>query len=92
MSGAADLAAFLAGQSGSQSGGDPATVVETGSVTAVTPGAAKGGSALVAVSWRGATVTADYLASYTPVQGDVVLVVHHGDLLHIIGRLIGQPI
>lgn len=91
MNGVDALASLLAGQGGPQVGGDPSTLVETASVTNVTSGAAKNGFALVQVAWRGATVSAQYLASYTPVQGDLVLIVHHGDIPYILGRLVGLP-
>lgn len=91
MSGIDDLSRFLSGGDDPQSGGTPSTLIETASVTAVTSGAAKGGAALVRVSWRGANVSAQYIASYTPVVNDLVLVVHHGDVPYILGRLTGLP-
>lgn len=91
MSGIDDLSRFLSGDDDPERGGTPPTRIETASVTAVTAGAAKGGAALVTVSWRGANVSAQYLASYTPVKGDLVLVVHHGDVPYILGRLTGLP-
>jgi hypothetical protein len=61
-------------------------------VTAVTPGGAIGGGALVTVRYRGAaTVVEGYLASYTPVVGDRVAGVFIDSQLILLGRIAGQP-
>jgi hypothetical protein len=81
------LGAMLAG-----AGGEP-TLVEVVPVTAVTAGAAKDGSTLVEVLWRGSLITARYLDTYTsPLVGDDVLLVHHADTPTIVGRVTGEPV
>jgi hypothetical protein len=60
-------------------------------VTAVLPGAAVDGTALVSVLWRGTQVEAAYLASYTPAVGHVVLLLVDPPQVVILGRLIGTP-
>jgi hypothetical protein len=68
-------------------------VLETASVTAVTPGAAKDGETLVTVSWRGSNITAQYLRDtyINPAVGDLVLLGHHGNVPYIFGVLGGLP-
>jgi hypothetical protein len=72
--------------------GAPSAWVEPAVVATVTAGAAADGNALAAVTWRGQTVSAAYLASYTPTAGHVVAVLYQppGGLL-ILGRIIGTP-
>lgn len=72
--------------------GTPAVWFEPGTVTAVTPGAASDGNALVLITYRGVSVNAAFLASYTPTVGHVVtlLVSSSGQIL-ILGRVIGTP-
>lgn len=61
-----------------------------GEVTAVAPGAAVDGNALVTVSWLGTQTYATYGDHYTPVVGHVVLLARTQPLA-ILCRLIGTP-
>jgi len=72
--------------------GAPSAWVEPATVATVTAGAAADGNALTTVTWRGQSVQAAYLASYTPTVGHVVAVLYQppGGLL-ILGRIIGTP-
>lgn len=59
-------------------------------VASVTPGGGKDGNALVTVTWRGATVTANgYYVTYTPAAGDVVEVGFIDGQLIIRSRIVG---
>lgn len=61
-------------------------------VTAVAPGAAKDGNALVTITWRGATARVNgYAASYTPVVGHRVVCDYIDNQLVIAYRVIGAP-
>lgn len=66
--------------------------IEPAVVASSTPGAAADGNALATLTWRGQSVQAAYLASYTPTAGHVVAVAYQppGGLL-ILGRVIGTP-
>lgn len=72
--------------------GAPSAWGEPATVASVTAGAAADGNALVTITWRGTTVQAPYLASYTPTVGHVVTVLYQppGTPL-ILGRPIGTP-
>lgn len=62
-------------------------------VTTVTPGAARGGTAAVSVTWRGQQILVNgYNAGYTPGVGDRVLCGVVDNQLDIICPLAGQPI
>jgi hypothetical protein len=63
----------------------PATVID------VTPNASDDGVALVTVDYLGAELPVAYVAQYTPVVGDRVLVLKVGGLLTILGRPVGFP-
>jgi hypothetical protein len=71
--------------------GAPSAGVEQAVIAGVSAGAAADGSALVTVTWRGASTQAAYLASYSPTVGHVVAVVVQGGALLILGRVIGTP-
>jgi hypothetical protein len=61
-------------------------------VTAVTAGAARDGTATVTAKWRGKTnVIEGYLNSYTPAIGDRVVCVSVDSQVFILGRIIGCP-
>lgn len=62
-----------------------------GTISAVTPGGAVDGNALVSVTWQGASVRVAYASSYTPVVGHVVLMARVGPRLVIVCRVIGTP-
>jgi hypothetical protein len=66
--------------------------VEPATVASVAAGAAADGNALATLTWRGQSVQAPYLASYTPTAGHTVAVLYlqPGGLL-IMGRIIGTP-
>jgi hypothetical protein len=72
--------------------GAPSAWVEPATVATVTAGAAADGNAAVTVTWRGQSVKAAYLSSYTPTVGHIVVVLYQppGGLL-ILGRVIGTP-
>lgn len=72
--------------------GAPDCWVESGTIAAVTAGAASDGNALASVTYRGTTTDAPYLASYTPVATHTValLIQSNGSVL-ILGRVIGTP-
>ncbi len=72
--------------------GAPSAWMEPAVVATVSAGAAADGNALVTVTWRGQSVQAAYLSSYTPTVGHVVVVIYQppGGLL-ILGRVIGTP-
>lgn len=72
--------------------GAPSAWVEPAVVASVSAGAAADGNALVTVTWRGQSVQAAYLSSYTPTVAHVVIVLYQppGGLL-ILGRAIGTP-
>lgn len=72
--------------------GVPDCWIESGTVAAVTAGAASDGNALATVTYRGTTTAAAYLASYTPVATHTValLIQSTGSVL-ILGRIIGTP-
>ena len=55
--------------------GSPRSWIEPATVATVTAGGAADGNALTTVTWRGASVQAAYLASYTPTVGHRVAVV-----------------
>lgn len=71
----------------SSSGPSPFAV---GTVTAVAPGAAADGNALVTVDWHGAATYATYGAHYTPVVGHTVLMARTQPLA-ILMRIVGTP-
>lgn len=60
-------------------------------VTAVTPGGASDGNALVTVDYLGSTLQFGYLSSYTPAVGHVVALGRIGGNWTILGRPIGHP-
>lgn len=61
-------------------------------VTAITPGAAANGSAVVAVTYRGQqTTVAGYAPAYTPVLGDRVLCLPVDSQVFVLCSLTGQP-
>lgn len=72
--------------------GAPTCWMEPATVATVSAGAAADGNALVTLTWRGQSVKAAYLSSYTPVVAHIVAVVYQppGGLL-ILGRIIGTP-
>lgn len=72
--------------------GAPSAWLEQAMVTVVTAGGAEDGNNLCTLLWRGSTVDAAYLASYTPTVGHVVLVAYQppGGLV-VLGRVIGTP-
>lgn len=72
--------------------GAPSAWVEPAVIATVTAGAAADGNALTTITWRGTTVQAAYLASYTPTAGHTVAVLYQppGAPL-ILGRIIGTP-
>lgn len=72
--------------------GAPSAWVEPATVASVAAGAAADGNALVTLTWRGQSIKAAYLSSYTPTAGHVVAVLYQppGGLL-ILGRIIGTP-
>lgn len=86
MSGDLDLAGVIAAATSA-----PGVQLEVATVTAVSAGAAADGTALVTVSWRGASLTASYLSSWAPTVGHVVLVAYRPPSLVILGRVIGTP-
>ena len=66
--------------------------MEPGEVTNVTPGGASDSNALARVAYRGVTVSAAYLAGYTPTVGDtVVLLIQSTGSAIILWRVIGTP-
>lgn len=65
--------------------------VEQAVIATVTAGAAADGNALVAVTWRGVSQQAAYLATYTPTVGHVVAVAVQAGQILILGRIIGTP-
>jgi hypothetical protein len=69
----------------------PTSWVEPGTVLSVTAGAAEDGNALAEVTWRGLSVEAAYLSTYTPVVGHVVLLLVQPPQLTILGRVVGTP-
>lgn len=72
--------------------GAPSAWCEPAVVATVTPGAAADGNALATVTWRGQSVQAAYLASYTPTVGHTVIVLYQPPAgLLILGRVIGTP-
>lgn len=82
--------ADLAEQTALAAAGEVAPFVAT--VTKVTAGAARDGTATVAAKWRGNTNTIEgYLNSYTPVAGDRVVCVSVDSQVFILGRIIGCP-
>ncbi len=72
--------------------GAPSCWIEPAVVASVSAGAAADGNALVTLTWRGQSVKAAFLSSYTPTAGHTVAVVYQppGGLL-ILGRIIGTP-
>ncbi len=72
--------------------GAPSVWLEPAVVATVSAGAAADGNALATVTWRGQSIRAAYLASYTPTVGHNVIVAYQppGGLL-ILGRVIGTP-
>jgi hypothetical protein len=88
----AQIARRLADQQKTQAQAPPADRFVWGTIATVTAGAASDGNALVTVTWRGATVTANgYLSSYTPVAGNRVLCTYIGNQLIVLGRTVGAP-
>ena len=69
----------------------PVSWHEPAEVVSVTAGGAEDGAALAQVTWRGLTVYAAYVASYTPVVGHTVLLLVQPPQLTILGRLVGTP-
>ena len=72
--------------------GAPSAWAEPATVAAVTAAGAADGNALVTLTWRGQSVQAAYLSSYTPVVGHTVAVLYQppGAPL-ILGRIVGTP-
>lgn len=66
-------------------------ITRLGTIASVTPGAAADGNAAVSVTVRGNTVPAPYLASYTPVHSDAVMVLLIDSSPLILGQVIGLP-
>lgn len=64
---------------------------DVGVVTAVKPGQAADGHAIVTVRWNGADVPAPYPDSYFPGINDVVLLAVQGPKVSILCHLIGTP-
>ena len=85
------VARRFADQTSDRINGVPADSLWVLSVTAVEVGASAGGNAVVTLSWRGSSITAnDYCASYTPTVGDRVLCALLSDhQLVVIDRLAG---
>lgn len=73
-------------------GGRLTSWVETATITTVSAGAAADGNALVTISWRGQSLNASYLSTYTPTVGHVVaVVIQPPSLPLILSRVIGTP-
>jgi hypothetical protein len=72
--------------------GAPSCWMEPAVVATVSAGAAADGNALVTVTWRGQSIQAAWLASYTAVVGHTVAVLYQppGGLL-ILGQIKGTP-
>lgn len=66
-------------------------VARLGTIATVTAGAAADGNAAVTVTVRGSTIDAPYLASYSPVVDDLVMVLLVDNAPLILGGVIGLP-
>lgn len=87
-SGRARLAAELAGAT--QPGNRPDCWCEPGVVTTVITGyLADPADAVVTVTWRNTVVPVSYVSSYTPVEGDVVLLLIQPPSVIVLGRIVG---
>jgi hypothetical protein len=65
---------------------------ELATISAVTPGGAKDGNALVELQWRGDVyIAAGYAAAYTPVVGHRVVCDYIDNQLIVAYRVIGMP-
>lgn len=62
-----------------------------GVVVSVLPGGAADGNAFVVVEWGGAQTPAGYMDTYTPVVGDVVVMLVQGPQALIQGKIRGTP-
>lgn len=83
------LAAELSGRAGP--GKNPTSWCEPAVVYSQTPGAASDGFALCVITWRGAQYPVAYAYAYTPVVGDVVLVLVQPPSLTVLCRIVGTP-
>ena len=90
--GAARLAAELTGSV--SPGSRPRAWVEPGVVKAVAAGYVgdAGSDATMTVTWRGVDVPCSFLASYSPVAGDVVLLLVQPPSLICLDRLVGPNV
>jgi hypothetical protein len=69
----------------------PTLAVRFGTVATVTAGAATDGAAAITVEVLGTTQQMPYLASYTPAEGDTVLVLSVLRYPVVLGRVAGLP-
>lgn len=83
--GAARLAGELTGASAPAN--TPRLWMEQGVVTSAVPGYLE--NPIVTVTWRDTVVPVSYVNTYTPVEGDVVLLLIQPPSVIVLGRVIG---
>lgn len=81
------LTRLTAELAGTATGNRPSCWVEPGTVKATVAG--YGADATITVTWRGVDVPCSYVSTYSPADGDVVLLLIQPPSVICLGRLIG---